>query len=76
MNYKKMPKEIIYTRTSSAYSFKKDSPERQEQIIRKNRNLKNKKVIVFNEQCKANVPLREREQFSKILELAKKFKIV
>lgn len=67
---------IIYTRTSSITSFKKDSPSRQEEIISAKFTQLSKNKMIINEQCNANVPLKDRVGFQKIIEIAKTQKVI
>lgn len=64
---------IIYTRTSSKYSYKLVSPERQiAHIYKKFPYLKNTNQLILKEQCKGIVPLKDRKEFSKILSIKEK----
>lgn len=68
--------KVIYTRTSSITTFKKDSPDRQIAVIRKKyRGLKDD-TLILKDNCRHDEPLTNREQFKKILSLALKYKVV
>ncbi len=59
----------IYTRTSSPNTFKTSSPERQITNIQTSfTNLIN--PIIISEQCKADVPLKDRLGFSNLIQAA------
>ena len=66
---------IIYTRTSSKTTFKKDSPNRQNEVIITQNNQAGKQIKKIKEQCKASLPLKDRPGFNQIIRLAKNQKI-
>jgi DNA invertase Pin-like site-specific DNA recombinase len=67
---------IIYTRTSSKTTFKKESPDRQIEIIKKNYPNLHPKAKILKEQCQANLSLMDRIFFNKIIQIAKTHKVI
>lgn len=69
--------KIIYTRTSSIFTFKKDSIARQQDLIfdKYPYQKEDKNLLIKSENCKSEVLLEEREVFNSIIELSKDHKI-